>query len=115
MALAGVGPDVSHQFFRALETAHVADDGRERKGVNQAYAEHLHCAEHQGLAADLRGDESLETLATLFRGIQIAEVLGEDLFLDGRPVPLLEDLLTGALQGEVAPSGADGVAVAVGP
>ena len=72
-------------------------------------------AQHHGLRAHLGSDEPVEALAALFAGIQIAEVLGKDLPLHGRPVPLFEDPLPGALQLEVALGGADGVAVEVGP
>jgi hypothetical protein len=57
-----------------------------------------------GFPAHLGGDESVDAPAALFACVQIAEVLGKDLPLHGRPVPLLEDPLPGALQLEI-PSG----------
>ncbi len=83
MALAGIEPDGGHEFFGPLEAAHVANNGQEREGVDEAYAEHLHRAQHQGLSAHLGSDEPVEALAALFAGLQIAEVLGKDLALQG--------------------------------
>ena len=79
LALAGVESDVGHEFFGPLEAAHVANNGQEREGVDEAHAEHLHGAQHHGLRAHLGSDEPVEALAALFAGIQIAEVLGKDL------------------------------------
>ena len=115
LALAGVESDVGHEFFGPLEAAHVANNSQEREGVDEAYAEHLHGAQHHGLRAHPGSDEPVEALAALFADIEIAEVLGKDLALQGRPVPLFEDPLPGALQLEVALGGADSVAVEVGP
>ena len=114
LALAGIEPDVGHEFFGPLETAHVANNGQECEGVDEAYAEHLHRAQHQGLSAHLGSDEPVEALAALFAGIQIAEVFGKDLALQGGPVALFKDPLPGALRLEVAPGGANGVAVEEG-
>ena len=54
LALAGVESDVSHEFFGPLEAAHVANNGQQRKGVDEAHAEHLHRAQHQGLRCSSR-------------------------------------------------------------
>ena len=111
----GLSPDVGYEFFGPLEAAHVANNGQERESVDEAHAEHLHGAQHHVVAAHPGSDETVEALAALFAGIQIAEVLGKDLLLHGRPVPLFEHPLPGALQLEVALGGADGVAVEVSP
>ena len=42
LALAGVEPNVGHEFFGPLEAAHVANNGQQREGVDEAHAEHLH-------------------------------------------------------------------------
>ena len=115
LALAGVEPNVGDEFFGALEAAYVPDDGQQRKGADQTHAEHVHAAQHQGLRAHLGSDEPVEALAALFADIQIAEVLGKDLPLHGRPVPLFEHPLPGALQLEVGLGGADGVTIEKGP
>jgi hypothetical protein len=44
-ALAGVEPDVGHEFFGALLAAHVPDDGQQRKGADETHAEHVHAAQ----------------------------------------------------------------------
>ena len=90
LALAGVEPDVGHEFFGPFEAAHVANNGQEREGVDQAHAQHVEAAQHHGLRTHFESDEPVEALAALFRGIQIAEVLGKDLPLHGRPVALFE-------------------------
>ena len=113
LALAGIEPDVGHEFFGPLEAAHVANNGQQREGIDQAHPEYVQAAQHHGLPTHFGSDEPVEALAALFRGIQIAEVLGNDLPLHGRPVSLFEDPLTGALQLKVAPGGADGIAVEV--
>jgi hypothetical protein len=111
LSLAGVEPDVGDEFFGPLEAAHVANNGQEGKGVDKAYAEYFQAAQHHGLCAHFESDEPVETLAALFAEIEIAEVLGKDLPLHGRPVSLFEDPLTGALQLELTLGKADGVAV----
>ena len=89
LALAGVEPNVGDEFFGPLEAAHIANNGQEREGVDEAHAEHLHGAQHQGLRAHLGSNEPVEALAALFAGIEIAEVLGKDLALQGGPVPVV--------------------------
>jgi hypothetical protein len=115
LALAGVEPNVGDEFFGALEAVHVANNGQQREGVDEAHAEHPQAAQHHGFRAHLGSDEPVEALAALFAGIQIAKVLGKDLPLHGRPVPLFKDPLTGAFQLEVGLGGADGVAVEKAP
>ena len=51
LALAGVEPDVGHEFFRSFKAAHVANNGQEREGVDQAHASTLMAAQHHGLRA----------------------------------------------------------------
>ena len=44
LALAGVEPDVGHEFFGPFEAAHVANNGQEREGVDQAHAQYVEAA-----------------------------------------------------------------------
>ena len=89
LALAGVESDVGHEFFGPLEAAHVANNGQQREGIDEAHAEHLQAAQHHGLRAHLGSDEPVEALAALFAGIQIAEVLGKDLAFAGATSPVV--------------------------
>jgi hypothetical protein len=76
LALAGIEPDVGHEFFGPFEAAHVANNGQECEGVDKAHAEYIQAAQHHGLRTHFGSDESVEALAALFTGIQIAKELG---------------------------------------
>jgi len=66
LALAGIEPDVGHEFFRPLEAAHVANNGQQREGIDQAHPEYVQAAQHHGLPTHFGSDEPVEALAALF-------------------------------------------------
>jgi len=114
LTLAGVESDIGHEFLGTVEAPDVANDGQQGKRAHNAHAEDFHATHHLGIGGYLGCNEAIEPFAAFLGLRDVGEMLGEDVFLQRRPVCLLKNPLGGGFLLEAVFAQAEATTVEVG-